>query len=281
MKKQVIKAGLLGDPVSKSLSPRLFGIFSRLTGVELSYEARRVAPGELRLEITRARGEGWAGFNVTIPCKAEACGLLNLSDPAAKAAGAANAVRFGRAGLEGLNTDAHALVEIFAERGLSLTGKSAAVFGSGGAAGAAGWALGRSRAARVTFRARDHHKASALTARLEERFPDTVFSAAPFSAPEAAEDVLVNATPLGMYQPGRPPCEPARGMFCADLAYSPAGTELAAAAAAAGAVSADGLALLVRQAALSLRFWTGLPAGDIVEFSIEADRLFRKKLKGE
>ena len=280
MKKQVIKAGLLGDPVSKSLSPRLFGIFSRLTGVELSYEARRVAPGELRLEITRARGEGWAGFNVTIPCKAEACGLLNLSDPAAKAAGAANAVRFGRAGLEGLNTDAHALVEIFAERGLSLTGKSAAVFGSGGAAGAAGWALGRSRAARVTFRARDHHKASALTARLEERFPDTVFSAAPFSAPEAAEDVLVNATPLGMYEPGMPPCSPEAGSLCVDLAYAAGGTEFLRRAAAAGAAAVDGLEILVWQAALSLRFWTGLPSGDIVKFKNEALSLLRSE-KGE
>lgn len=270
MKKNVIKAGLFGYPLSRSLSPDLFRIFSRLCGTGIRYEALEVNPGELKLAAERAAAEGWAGFNVTIPYKQAACGLLRLADPAARAAGAVNAVRFGKAGPEGLNTDARALVEILSERGLSLTGKTASVFGSGGAAGAAGWALGRCRAARVTIRARNHHVASALTARLEECFPDTVFTAAPFSAPETPEDVLVNATPLGMYEPGAPPCSPGPGTLCADMAYAPGGTPFLKAAAAAGARSIDGLEILVWQAALSLRFWAGLPSGDMVKFKTEA-----------
>ncbi len=280
-KKPPIKAGLIGRPLSRSLSPVLFGIFADLAGEEIVYELRETEPRDLRTAIETARMEGWRGFNVTIPYKGDVCALLDLADPAARAAGAVNAVRFGRAGLEGYNTDARALLQIMGETGFAAAGKSAIIYGSGGAAASAGWALGRSSAASVVFSARNTENASALARRLTEFFPATSFSAAPFGRPAAPPDILVNATPLGMYQPGRPPCEPARGMFCADLAYAPAGTELAAAAAAAGAVSADGLALLVRQAALSLRFWTGLPAGDIVEFSIEADRLFRKKLKGE
>jgi len=270
-----LRAGLFGFPLSNSLSPNLFRIFAGLTGTEISYELREVRPGELRLEADRARADGWAGFNVTLPYKREACALLNLADPAAKAAGAANAVRFGRAGLEGMNTDAHALVELLHERGLSLTGRTACVFGSGGAAAAAGWALGRSRAAEVTFRARNHHIAGALAARLEDCFPHTVFSAAPFSAPERPADILLNATPLGMYEPGRPPCAPAAGTLCVDLAYAPGGTEFLKAAAAAGASLIDGVELLAWQAVLSLKFWSGLPTGDIVKFKQEALRLLR------
>jgi shikimate dehydrogenase len=270
VKKTVIRAGLFGSPLAKSLSPDLFRIFSRLTGAEISYEAREAGPRDFASAVGQARAEGWAGFNVTLPLKQAACAMLRLADPAARAAGAVNAVRFGRAGLEGLNTDARALVEIFSERGLSLTGRTATVFGSGGAAGAAGWALGRCRAGRVTFRALSHHKAAALTSRLEECFPDTAFTAAPFAAPEAPEDILVNATPLGMYEDGLPPCSPAAGTLCVDMAYAPGGTPFMKAAEEAGAETVDGLEVLVWQAALALRFWSGLPTGDIVKFKQEA-----------
>lgn len=275
MKKTVIRAGLFGCPLSRSLSPDLFRIFARLTGAEISYEAREVPAHEFKSAVERARAEGWAGFNVTIPHKRAACALLRLADPAATAAGAVNCVRFGKSGPEGLNTDARALVEIFAERGLSLTGKTASVFGSGGAAGAAGWALGRCRASRVIFRARSHHAASALTARLEECFPDTVFTSEPFGGRDAADDILVNATPLGMYEEGDLPCSPRAGSLCIDMAYAPGGTSFLKAAAGAGAGTIDGLEILVWQAVLSLRFWAGLPTGDIVKFKKEALELLK------
>lgn len=276
MKSKIIKAGLFGSPLTKSLSPALFGVFARLAGTEISYELREVPRSQLRGAIDAARLNGWAGFNVTIPYKQEVCALLSQADPAAKAAGAVNSVRFGRTGLEGSNTDAHALREIFAERGLDPAGRAAAVYGAGGAAGAAGWALGRSRAASVVFHARNAAGAAALAARLGDCFPGTAFSSAPFDGPAEA-DIFVNATPLGMYAPGRPPCSPGAGSFCFDMAYAPGGTEFVKAAAAAGAGVVDGLEILVWQGVLSLKFWSGLPAGDIVKFKQEALALLRSE----
>jgi len=273
VKKPVIKAGLFGQPLSKSLSPDLFRIFARLTGAEISYELREVPASSLASEILTAKAEGWNGFNVTLPHKGAVLAMLSLADPAAKAAGAANAVRFGRTGLEGINTDAHALVEIFSERELKTSGRTAAVFGSGGAAGAAGWALGRSRAAAVAFCARNQDSAAKLAARLSESFPGTAFSVSPFAEPARKPDIIVNATPLGMYAPGTPPCGPAGVSACLDLAYAPGGTEFTKNAEAAGCRTVNGLEILTWQAALSLRFWTGQPAGDIVEFKREALRL--------
>lgn len=280
MQKPPLKAGLIGRPLSKSLSPDIFGIFASLTGERISYELREVEPQGLRPAIEQARALGWAGFNVTLPYKQAVCPLLQLTDPAVKAAGAVNAVRFGRGGLEGMNTDARALLEALQELSYNAAGKSAVVFGAGGAAASSGWALGRAMAASVVFRARDKAAALALAARLADCFPRTAFSVAPWEAEKGEPDILVNATPLGMYEPGRPPCEPRRGQLCADLAYAPAGTEFTAEAVRAGAIVIDGLSLLVWQAALSLRFWAGLPTGDIVKFKREAFSLLEKKLKG-
>lgn len=278
MQKKQIKAGLLGLPLSRSLSPEIFRIFSRLTGEEIIYEPRECGAAELASVIQAAKAGGWSGFNVTIPHKRAVFQMLNLPDPASRDIRAVNAVRFGRQGLEGLNTDAAAVVCALEESGAKPAGKSAVVFGSGGAAGAAGWALGRSRAASVTFCARNGAAALEIAGNLSSVFPQTSFSAAPFSPPAGPAEIFVNATPLGMYAPGKPPAEPKPGHLFLDLAYAPGGTDFIRTAAAAGASTVDGLEILVRQAALSLKFWTGLPGGDIVEFSREALKLLRERL---
>lgn len=281
MQKKILKAGLFGHPVGKTLSPAIFGVFAELTGVPISYEPRDCEPDLLETAIIQARGAGWAGFNVTIPYKAAIMPLLHLCDPAAKAAGAVNCVRFGRAGVEGMNTDARALLEALAERQFTVTGKSAAIFGAGGSAASSGWALGRSRAAAVIFRARDNAAAANLAARLSRAFPETSYGYAPFETPAERPDIVVNATPLGMYQDGRPPCDPGPGTLCVDLPYKPGGTGFTKAAAAAGAPVIDGLTLLLWQAVLSLRFWSGLPTGDIVKFKGGALQRLAREFQGE
>ncbi|MEI7527691.1 MAG: shikimate dehydrogenase [Elusimicrobiota bacterium] len=279
MQKETLRAGLFGRPLSRSLSPEVFGIFARLTGADISYELRETEASGLAAAIEAAQAEGWRGFNVTIPHKRAVLDLLNLADPAARAAGAVNAVRFGRAGLEGLNTDARALLQAFEAHGVAVQGRTAAVFGAGGAAGAAGWALGRSRAATVAILARDNARAGTLAARLAGCFPATDFSAGPFEAPADKPDIAVNATPIGMYAAGAPPFASGPECVRVDFAYSPGGTDFIR---AAGPVSIDGLELLVAQAALALKFWAGLPPGDIVKFSGEALGLLRARLaKGQ
>lgn len=281
MPKKSIKAGLLGHPVSRSLSPDVFSVFSRLLGETVSYELKDCTPQDLPHLLPALSACGWAGFNVTLPYKKTVCGLLAMADPAAKACGAVNAVRFGRAGMEGMNTDAHAFKQALDRSGFAVAGSRAAVFGSGGAAAAAGWALGRCAAAEVAFHARNTAEAGGLARRLAEVFPKTDFKAASFATPAAGAAVFVNATPIGMYEPGRPPCSPAAGQLCADFAYAASGTELCLDASRAGAAVIDGLDLLVCQAALSLRFWAGLPAGDIVKFEREARTALAARLKGE
>ena len=274
-----IKAGLLGLPLSKSLSPEIFRIFSRLSGTEIEYELRECGAAELAAVIRTSQAEGWAGFNVTIPHKQAVFKMLDLPDPASRGIKAVNAVRFGKKGLEGLNTDAAGIVGALEENGIRPAGKTAVIFGSGGSAGAAGWALGRAGAASVTFCARNSAAALVTAGNLAEIFPKTVFSAAPFAIPDSPAKIFVNATPLGMYAPGLPPANPKPGDVCLDLAYTPGVTEFIKTSALAGAITIDGLEVLVRQASLSLKFWSGLPGGDIVEFNNEALKLLREELE--
>jgi shikimate dehydrogenase len=276
---KIIRAGLFGKPLSASLSPLVYAVLGDLTGQRIQFELREAEPADLAIEIDTARLSGWHGFCVTIPHKAAVLPLLGVVDPAARGAGAANAARFGRAGLEGFNTDARALLQAFEARAYSASGRAAAVFGAGGAAGSAGWALGRAGAKSVLFLARDPARATALCARLSNCFPGTEYAHAPYGEQAGDPDIAVNATPLGMYQPGRPPFEPRAGQLCADFAYLRGGTEFCRAAEASGAGVIDGIELLVTQAALALRHWSGLPAGDMLDFTRRALAETRRRLQ--
>lgn len=280
MQTKAIKAGLFGRPLSKSLSPGVFRIFSELTGGLISYELRECAGPGLAAEVEAARAAGWTGFNATIPHKRAVLELLDSAEKAARETGAANTVRFGEKGLEGTNTDALALAGALGEHGLSVKGLAAAVYGAGGAAAAAAWALAGAGAGRIALCARKPEGARTLQAKLSRVFPGTSFSTLPFGEPPEGHTILVNATPLGMYCPGTPPCAPRAGDICVDLAYAPGGTDFLRSAKAAGARAVDGLDLLVWQAALALDFWGGFPGGDIVKFKNDALARLARQLEG-
>jgi shikimate dehydrogenase len=80
-------------------------------------------------------------------------------------------------------------------------------------------------------------------------------------APEPGEaDLLVNCTSVGLADPGRSPVEEVRAAVVIDLVYADRETALIRQAKAKGAITVDGLEILVRQGALSLTRWTGRPA---------------------
>ena len=280
MQAKTIKTGLFGRPLSKSLSPKVFGVFSELTGAPISYELRECATPELAAAISAARSEGWTGFNVTIPYKSAVLEMLDSASKAAQDTGAANTVRFGEKGLEGTNTDAHALASALSEHGIAVKGLSAAVYGSGGAAAAAAWALAGAGTAHIDICSRRQAPAEALKSRLSKIFPATSFGTPPFGEPPEEDVILVNATPIGMYSPGTPPCAPRQENICVDLAYAAGSTDFIRSARAAGARAVDGLDLLVWQAALALEFWGGFPGGDIVKFKNDASSLLARRLQG-
>jgi shikimate dehydrogenase len=245
-----VKLGLFGRPVSHSRSPRLFARLSRLLRRPISYVAVEV--DDLPAAVAAARAAGWRGANVTVPLKLEAAALASRLTPAARALGAVNVLRFSR-GVVGHNTDAEGLRDALKLAGVRARGKDALVFGAGGAARAAGWALARCGARRVRFCARTPARARAAARALSPRFPRTAFSA----GAAASAGIWVNATPLGMK--GFPDRSPApRGLpapeSAIDLVYGRR-TAFQRDAAARGAAVTDGGAMLVCQALRAWEFW--------------------------
>ncbi|KAF0126661.1 MAG: hypothetical protein FD189_898 [Elusimicrobia bacterium] len=275
-----IKAGLIGLPLGKSLSPRLFSILAGLCGREIEYSLWECGTAKFHEAVAKARAEGWSGFNVTLPDKQLLAGALaDKRDRAAGIAGSANCARFTPEGLEARNTDAAAMAAAMLDRGMDLTGKKAAVYGSGGSAATSAYVLASAGAAEVIFYARDPLRAGAAIGRLSAAFPAAVFSVAPFGPPDGAAAV-VNATPIGMYEEGHLPVEPANDQICVDWPYSPGGTFFTRRAKELGAHVIDGMELLVRQAVLSLFLWGGCRESEIGDLIREGRKLLREKTGG-
>jgi shikimate dehydrogenase len=219
--------GLIGDPVSGSLSPRMQNAALAARGVDWAYVAMRVDHAVLDSAVTGLASLGFAGVNVTTPHKTGVIPFCDELEESAERAGSVNTLVFEHGRILGASTDAEALDEVEAA--------TAAVIGAGGAA-------------------------SAWIAALEARgITATVFARRETWPPDTARvDLVVHATPVKdelLFEPGA-------AQTLIDLAYNADGSDTAhvAAARAAGARVLDGLEVLVRQGAASFQRWTGLSA---------------------
>jgi shikimate dehydrogenase len=253
------RLGVLGQPVAHSRSPAMQNAALAELGLdEWSYEAIEVAPEELAELVARLPDDGFRGVNVTVPHKLAALALADRCSASARAIGAANTLTFLEGAVEAENTDAIGLLEALEE---PLGGRRALVLGAGGSARAAVWAL-REAGADVSIWNRTEARASELA----EAFDVTLAE-----APGRDFDLLVNCTTVGLAQASeRPPTPEDLKAFpvpadaiterhtVVDLAYGPHETALLALARERRARVVDGLEVLVRQGAASLRLWTGM-----------------------
>ena len=252
------RLAVLGQPISHSRSPAMQTAALAELGLadEWSYEAIEVAPEDFDERVRAMPGEGFVGANVTVPHKLAALAIANAASEAARAIGAANTLTFGDARIAAENTDATGLLDALPE---SPAGTRALVLGAGGSARAVVWAL-VDAGADVSIWNRTPEKADGLARELGASAAETV-DAADF-------DLLVNATTVGMGASTQastdlkslPIDADALGERhqLVDLAYGAVDTELVRAARARRARVVDGLEVLVRQGAASLRIWTGL-----------------------
>lgn len=253
-------AGVIGDPVRHSASPALHNAAYAALGLDYVYVAFPVPTGRGGDAVRAIPVLGLAGLNVTMPHKADAARACDALSPDALALGAVNTVVTRPDGtLFGDSTDGEGFLRALREDGVDPSARSVLVLGSGGAARAVVLVLGRagSRVVVAARRVDAAREAATLAPGAEARsFED-------LDVCVAAVDVVVNATPLGMHGE-TPPFDPAAlaGRHAVvDLLYHPARTPLLLEAEARGVqVVANGLGMLVHQAALAFRFMTGRDA---------------------
>ena len=247
--------GIIGDPVSHSLSPRMQNAAFAARGLDWAYVPLPVEAARLEDAVAGLVALGFAGANVTIPHKTAVRSYCDEIDAVAERAGSVNTlvVRDGR--VLGSSTDGLAVTEAVA-----CEGERVLLLGAGGAAQAVATALLDAGAASLVVASRTAERAHALAVRLHTTFRERDIAAVDTWPPRAEEaTLLVNATPVR----GEVVVALRPEQQVVDLAYQPDGTDtaLVAAARARGCRAVvDGLEVLVRQGAASFECWTGIPA---------------------
>ncbi|GAB4526549.1 MAG: shikimate dehydrogenase [Amphiplicatus sp.] len=256
-------AAVIGWPIGHSLSPAIHRFWAEREGANAYYVPLAVEPSyeAFARACDALAALGFAGCNVTLPHKEHALAYAARASRRAAAAGAANMLTFDPAGAEADNSDIPGFAEALREAlGETAPGGKAVVLGAGGAARAVVLALAEAGYRPILVANRSPEKA-AQVARLAAA-GETVPWAARSDALAGAK-VLVNATSLGMT--GAPPLDIALDALpddavVADLVYAPLKTDLLRRARGRGLAVADGLSMLMHQAAFGYRAWLGKQA---------------------
>ena len=249
---------VIGNPVAHSKSPLIHAAFARQTEQDLVYE-RLLAPTDAFVATANAfRARGGCGLNVTLPFKGEAFRYATFLSERASAAQAVNTLKFEHGVIFGDNTDGAGLVnDLLRNLGCDIAGQRILLLGAGGAARGVIEPLIEQKPALLVVANRSVEKAQ----RLARDFGGALEASTYAALAGRQFELVVNATSASLAGelPPLPPGVFARGALAYDMMYGQGDTPFLAFARGEGAARlADGLGMLVEQAAESFFLWRGL-----------------------
>jgi shikimate dehydrogenase len=252
---------VIGHPVDHSLSPRIHTRFAEQTGEALVYERLAAPIDGFAATATQFLAEGGRGLNVTVPFKAEAFAWADTATAAARVAGVANTLSLQANGwVEAHNSDGIGLVrDLEANLGVAVAGTHILLIGAGGAARGVLGPLLDARPARLTVTNRTFDKADQLANAFAEAGPVAARGLDALDT-DGGYDRIINATAASLEGALAPiPGQAlAAGGAVYDLMYGePAAAFLDWGRGAGAGVAADGLGMLVEQAAEAFAHWRG------------------------
>ncbi len=265
---------VIGNPIAHSKSPIIHEAFARNTGQSLEY-IKVLAPLDAFVDTVQSMiAEGFKGANVTVPFKLEAFQLANQLTERAHDAGAVNTLIFNEAGITGDNTDGAGIVRDIQENlHIPITGKRVLLIGAGGAAEGVLHPILACSPSLLVITNRTLDKALTMVKKVEDQgeYRFVSVNAYAFHDLQGQQfDIVVNATstgltdtllplPLGIF---------AKGALAYDMMYG-RDTPFLRFAREQGAKVADGLGMLIEQAAEAFYIWRGVrPKTSIVMQSI-------------
>jgi shikimate dehydrogenase len=257
----MIRAGVIGWPITHSRSPLIHGHWLARYGIPGRYDRIAVEPAEAARWFAGLSESGLAGCNVTLPHKAAAYAAAAEREASAEAVGVANTLWLADGRLQAANTDTYGFMrhlDTSAPRWREGSGL-VAVLGAGGAARAIVFGLLEAGVERVVIYNRTRERAEAIADHFGARVRVGDWSQR--SAELADVSVLVNTSALGMK--GQPPLEidlagMRAGGVVADIVYVPLETPLLAAARRRDLTAVDGLGMLLHQAVPGFERWFGV-----------------------
>jgi shikimate dehydrogenase len=261
--------GLIGRAVDYSYSPLIHNTACRVLGLSYHYTVFNIAEPDMIHDALRgAKALGIAGFNVTIPYKKAVVPFLDELSKEAASIQAVNTIVNEKGKLTGHNTDIAGFASPLLPYRESITGKTVAIFGAGGAALAAIEAFMHFFMPKdILLFARDPQKANSQlkASGYDKSAPVTILGTDGLEKIRTCR-VIVNATPTGtrgseydgksIIPPDRELLNP--GHIVYDMVYNPLDTPLLQEAERAGARTISGIEMLIGQAEHSFTLWTGM-----------------------
>lgn len=261
--KSIKRFGVIGNPIAQSRSPFIHHEFGRQTGIKLQYEAILAPLDGFAATVNAFFEEGGLGLNVTVPFKEQACRLAGerLSERA-RMAGAANTLWMCDGQLHACNTDGIGLLGDLARLGHAPTEQRVLMVGAGGAARGVMLPLLKAGCAQLRIVNRTPERAWALCRQLTDAMPEWAPRLQAGGLDDAAGqwDIVINATSssLSHTPPDLPNGLYADGALAYDMVYGAQPTAFMDQARKQGAAQvADGIGMLVGQAAASFAIWHG------------------------
>jgi shikimate dehydrogenase len=249
---------VIGNPISHSKSPLIHKMFAEQTGQDIRYEKIEAPLDGFADTIAQLRGDGYKGCNVTVPFKFEAFRLCNQLTGRARAAQAVNTLLFEGGEILGDNTDGAGLIaDIEQNLGYKLLFKKVLLMGAGGAAYGVIWQLFNAGAS-IVIANRTLEKAQQLASEFTSY--GTVFASGYEALAGKQFDVVINATSSSLSDklPPLPSGIFAPNALAYDMMYGKQTPFLKFAQEQGVAHLADGLGMLVEQAAEAFSKWRGV-----------------------
>ncbi len=267
--------GVIGDPIEHSLSPIMHNAAFRKLGINGVYHAFQVSLGNIANAILGAKALDFGGLNVTIPLKEKALEVV-ATDPLAKKIGAVNTIDF-KDEILGYNTDGIGAKRALEKHNIDVADKSVLILGSGGAARAIAFQFAQDGATLVIAN-RTVSRAVGLAQEVRSIGYAIGIGLEDLTPLIKKADILVNSTSVGMLPRTDETLVTAdqmhSGLVVFDVVYNPIETRLLREAKKVGAITIDGVDMLVHQGAESFKIWTSQNApidvmGDAVRCALK------------
>jgi shikimate dehydrogenase len=251
---------VIGHPIGHTMSPFIHKRLFELAGADADYTYLDIAPETLAEEYQN-RLRHLDGFNITIPHKETIIPLLDALDDKAKMYGSVNTVALKDSKATGYTTDPDGFIKALEAAGIDLDGRIM-ILGCGGVARTMAYEIAlRGKPFEFAVRRESVGKAGLLCLDVTRKIPDAQVSFGLIDQIIGTVDVLINATPVGMYphideQPIHN-CAIGRCGAVFDAIYNPLETVLVKRAKANGAKAVGGMSMLVWQAVVAHQIWDG------------------------
>ncbi|MBE7038680.1 MAG: shikimate dehydrogenase [Ruminococcaceae bacterium] len=247
------KYALIGEKLTHSMSKVIHTKYFDIKNMDATYDLIEISKDNFDKEFKNLLSRDYVGINVTIPYKTDVIPYLDKISPEAEKIGAINTIKLENGHLTGYNTDFFGLIQTYERYNIEIKDKKVAILGTGGASKAVYATLLHLGAKEIYYVSRDKKMHNGI---LTKNYND-----------ELSGDVLINATPVGMYpKTNASPVDDINFDTVIDLIYNPEETLLLKKARLMGKKAVNGMYMLISQGLYSQSIWNNTKTEkDVIE----------------